>query len=196
MQKLIEYAIDDLNPADYNPRQLTIEQHKQLSDSISAFGFVEPVVVNINTDRLNVIVSGHQRVKCAKDMGIKKVPCVELDLTLEQERELNIRMNKNTGEWDWDMLANGFDIDELLDWGFTEDELKLSIDDDEKASPPVDELKKITFEFTEEEFVRLESVLAKVKENELDEFSTDSNALFWLVNVYEKAMAKAGIPFG
>jgi|21_taG_2_1085346.scaffolds.fasta_scaffold00149_2 DNA modification methylase len=143
MQKLTEYAIDDLNPADYNPRQLTKDQHKQLSDSISAFGFVEPVVVNINTDRLNVIVSGHQRVRCAKGLGIKKVPCVELDLTLEQERELNVRMNKNTGEWDWDLLANGFDLDELLDWGFTEDELKLGIDDEPEERPDDDDIPEV-----------------------------------------------------
>jgi hypothetical protein len=146
MQKLTEYAInvteyniDNLKPADYNPRQLTKDQYKQLTDSISAFGFVEPVVVNINTERLNIIISGHQRVKCAKNLGIKKVPCVELDLTLEQERELNVRMNKNTGEWDWDLLANGFDLDELLNWGFKDKDLKIFDDaDDDEIEPEIE----------------------------------------------------------
>lgn len=34
-----------------------------------------------------------------------------------------IIVNKNTGEWDYDVLADCFDIEELTDWGFTEDEL-------------------------------------------------------------------------
>ena len=36
---------------------------------------------------------------------------------------MNVRLNKNTGEWDMDNLANMFDMEELVDWGFDEDEL-------------------------------------------------------------------------
>jgi len=32
-------------------------------------------------------------------------------------------LNKNVGEWDWDALANYFDVGELTEWGFTDDEL-------------------------------------------------------------------------
>jgi len=31
---------------------------------------------------------------------------------------LNIRLNKNTGQFDFDMLANYFDQDNLVEWGF------------------------------------------------------------------------------
>ena len=51
-----------------------------------------------------------------------------LDLNKEQERELNIRLNKNTGEFDMDILANEFDIDELVDWGFKHIDLDVNID--------------------------------------------------------------------
>jgi len=44
-------------------------------------------------------------------------------LPLAEERELNIRLNRNSGEWDWDLLANNFDKDELISWGFDEEEL-------------------------------------------------------------------------
>jgi len=123
MMKIIEKNIRDLKQADYNPRQLTEKQHKELTDSLQKFGFVDPVLVNKNKARKNIIIGGHQRVKVATMLGIEKVPCVELDLNEEQEKELNVRLNKNTGEWDWDMLANNFDTDELLDWGFAEQEL-------------------------------------------------------------------------
>lgn len=123
MMKIIEKNIRDLKQADYNPRQLTEKQHKELTDSLEKFGFVDPVLVNKNKTRKNIIIGGHQRVKVATMLGIEKVPCVELDLNEEQEKELNVRLNKNTGEWDWDMLANNFDTGELLDWGFVEQEL-------------------------------------------------------------------------
>ena len=123
--KLVQRDIDSLIFAEYNPRQLTKEQYKHLKDSIDRFGLVDPILVNKNKDRKNIIIGGHQRVKVAKDMNIKEVPVLELDLTYERERELNVRLNRNTGEWDMDSLANFFEVDELVDWGFDEDELIL-----------------------------------------------------------------------
>lgn len=118
--KIIEKKIIDLIDAEYNPRQLTEKQYEDLEQSINKFGFVDPIIVNKNKDRKNVVIGGHQRIKIAKRMGINKVPCVELDLSLDQEKELNIRLNKNTGEWDWDELANHFEVKDLIDWGFDE----------------------------------------------------------------------------
>ena len=133
-----QYHIDELIFAEYNPRQLTKDQYQGLKDSITRFGLVDPVIINKHKERDNIIVGGHQRVKIAKDLGYKEVPCVEVNLTPEKERELNIRLNKNTGEWDWDSLANYFDVSDLLEWGFTDDELQFEpelvegrIDDDE-----------------------------------------------------------------
>ena len=127
--KIIQRDINSLIFAEYNPRQLTKDQYQHLKDSIERFGLVDPIIVNKNKERKNIIVGGHQRVKVAKDMKIDTVPVLELDLTYERERELNIRLNKNTGEWDMDNLANFFDMDELMDWGFEKEDLKLFDDD-------------------------------------------------------------------
>ena len=123
--KIIHRDINSLIFAEYNPRQLTKDQYQNLKDSISRFGLVDPIIVNNNKDRKNIIVGGHQRVKVAKDMKIEFVPVLEVDLTYEKERELNIRLNKNTGEWDMDNLANFFDMEELIEWGFDDIELQL-----------------------------------------------------------------------
>lgn len=56
------------------------------------------------------------------------MPCAVVNLSEDAEKELNIRLNKNSGEWDWDMLANLFDMVDLVDWGFTADELNVSED--------------------------------------------------------------------
>ena len=149
--KIISKDIDSLIFAEYNPRQLTKDQYKHLKDSIDRFGLVDPIIVNKNKDRKNIIVGGHQRVKLAKDMNIKEVPVLEVDLTYDRERELNVRLNANTGEWDTDILANMFDIDELQDWGF--DDIDLKIDDvklDEEEKPKKDkmiECPECTFKF-------------------------------------------------
>ena len=121
--KIVNKKVRDLIEADYNPRQLSEKDYKDLKASIETFGFVDPIIINKNAERKNIIVGGHQRYNIAKMMGMEDVPCVELDLSLEQEQELNIRLNKNTGEWDWDALANNFPTTELLDWGFVEQEL-------------------------------------------------------------------------
>ena len=123
--KIIQKTIDSLIFAEYNPRQLTEEQYQNLKDSITRFGLVDPILVNINPDRANIIVGGHQRVRVAKKLDIEEVPCVELNLTYEEERELNVRLNKNTGGWDFDILADLFDVDELIKWGFKNEELDL-----------------------------------------------------------------------
>ena len=122
----VEYSVTDLVFAEYNPRELTQDQHQDLKDSITRFGFVDPLIVNTHKERKNILVGGHQRLRIAKELGYKYVPCVEVDLTPDKEKELNVRLNKNTGQWDWDALANHFDVGELLEWGFSEDELQFT----------------------------------------------------------------------
>jgi len=121
-----QYDVSNLIFAEYNPRELTKDQHQDLKDSITRFGFVDPLIVNTHKERKNILVGGHQRLKIAKELGYKDVPCVEVDLTPDKEKELNVRLNKNTGQWDWDALANHFDVGELIDWGFNEDELQFN----------------------------------------------------------------------
>ena len=130
--EVIERNISELIPAEYNPRYITDEALEHLKASIQRFDAVEPVLVNMHPDRKNIIISGHQRIKAAKALGMDKFPCVELNLDKDKERELNVRMNKNTGAWDWDSLSTYFDTEELTEWGFTEKELFAEVEKEEK----------------------------------------------------------------
>jgi len=121
--KIVNRKIKDLIRAEYNPRELTKDQYNHLKDSLLRFGVVDPVIVNKHPDRDNIIIGGHQRSKVWEDMGNDKIPTVELSLTLDKEKELNVRLNKNTGQFDMDMLANNFDTEDLIEWGFSEGEL-------------------------------------------------------------------------
>ena len=114
--------------AEYNPRVLSEHQEKTIRESLERFGFVDPIVVNKNKKRMNIIVGGHQRVKVAKKMGLKEVPTVHVKLSEDEEKELNVRLNKNTGEWDWALLEQNFTESDLVKFGFQDFEINFGDD--------------------------------------------------------------------
>ena len=126
--KITLIEINSLNPAEYNPRQISNKQYEDLKASMEKFGCVDPIIININPERLNVVVGGHQRLRILRELGAEKVPTVSVNLSEEDERELNVRLNKNSGEWDINILANEFDIVDLKEWGFSDIELGFNID--------------------------------------------------------------------
>jgi len=139
----IEYVpISDLQFADYNPRAATKKEAAELKKSLERFGFVEPVVVNSDPKRKNIIIGGHFRVRTAKDLGLKEVPVHYIKIADEKkERELNLRLNKNLGHWDAQLLVE-FDENMLLDVGFEADELDkmfadLKLDDENEKDDDV-----------------------------------------------------------
>lgn len=135
---IINVKIEELNPAEYNPRNLTEEQKNNIKTSLKEFGFVNPLVANSNPDRKNIVIGGHQRLKIAQELGYTEVPVIYINLNELQERELNIRLNKNTGEWDLDLLSEQFSKGELADWGFDNEELSVLFKSGKKNSPPDD----------------------------------------------------------
>lgn len=119
---LQKWDIKDLKPYDKNPRVITEKGLKQLKGSFDELGNAQPI--NINTD--GTILSGHARYELLKQEGASEVPVYVPDRTLspKQEEAVIIRMNKNiAGDWDFDILANEFEIDDLLDWGFEKNEI-------------------------------------------------------------------------
>ena len=172
---IIQIPIGELKFADYNPRQITDKQVEQLKESIEKFGVVEPIVVNENPDRKNIIVGGHQRVRILQLLGFKEVPVLYVNLDEARERELNVRLNKNTGEWDWNKLANEFDIEDLKTYGFSDGELGIGSDgkdeiDTDNLGHALDSyldgnIRQVVLYFKKEEYEqvlpRLEAVMVK-----------------------------------
>ena len=74
--------IDELIPYARNPKKHSAENISQIAGSIKSFGFNAPVLI----DSTNGIIAGHGRVLAAKKLGIKQVPCVELDGMTEPEK--------------------------------------------------------------------------------------------------------------
>ena len=158
--ELEKIKIEQLEPATYNPRQISTKQFNDLKESITKFGMVDPLIVNKNS---YTIVGGHQRYKICKQLGYKEIGCIILDLNKEQERELNIRLNKNTGEFDMDILANEFDIEELTEWGFKEIDLDINID---KLVEDTEDVAILTIK--EDDLIKAEQLYKELKERGFD----------------------------
>ena len=178
--------------AEYNPRQLTKDQYTQLKDSLTRFGLVDPLIVNKHKTRKNILVGGHQRLRIAKEMGLDNIPCVEVELPLDQEKELNIRLNKNVGEWDYDSLANHFDVGELTEWGFTDGDL-FPFDHDygiDFTLPEGDRepFQQMTFTLSDEQAEVVKEAIQKAKQSEFGDTGNENsngNALWWICQSYE-----------
>ena len=143
VSKIVNYKISDIIGAEYNPRQLTEIEYEHLKNSLKRFGFVDPLIINTHKDRKNILIGGHQRLRVAKDLKYKEIPCVEVSLEYDMERELNIRLNKNNGSWDWDALANYFDVEDLSEWGFTEEELQFDLTPENEGLTDEDDVPEV-----------------------------------------------------
>ena len=126
----------DLRPTEYNPRQMTKKQAQDLTESINRFGLVDPLIVNSNKKRYNVVIGGHQRLRIALEKSLETVPVVYVNLDAEMEQELNLRLNKNLGDWDNDALAN-LEEELLKDIGFDDlDKIFGTEEEQEKCECP------------------------------------------------------------
>lgn len=101
-------GIKDLIPAEYNPRkQLKSgdEEYEKIKNSITEFGFVEPIIVNAD----KTIIGGHQRFSVLKDLGYTEVECVVVNVDKTKEKALNVALNKISGEWNFELLSKLLD---------------------------------------------------------------------------------------
>lgn len=91
--KIVERNIADLKPAEYNPRKKSEHVLASIKESIKDYGWLAPVVVNKNPERIDIIVGGHRRLEAAIENGETSVPTIEVNLTLEEEKRANLRLN-------------------------------------------------------------------------------------------------------
>jgi hypothetical protein len=163
-----------------NPRQITDAQMQQLTGSLSELGDLSGIVHDLNTDE---IIGGNQRGRAFNintceieishngqepdEQGTvahgfvvwkgKRYAYRQVRWTPEQCEQANIQANKLGGSWDFDVLANEFEIPDLLEWGFEPGEFGLDDLSDfdpvgEDEQPRLDQKKPIECPHCGEEF--------------------------------------------
>lgn len=128
-------AVKELIPYEKNTKKHDDVQINNVAESISQYGFVQPIVI----DKNNVVVIGHCRLLAAKKLKMADVPCVCVeDLTEEQVKALRIVDNKsNESPWDFDFLADELDEINLDAFNF---DFGVSFDDDDTETKEREEI--------------------------------------------------------
>ncbi|MGB3500258.1 MAG: ParB N-terminal domain-containing protein [Mesorhizobium sp.] len=143
--KIVTLPIDQLTPYARNARTHSKKQIRQIADSISRFGFTNPVLI----DDRDMILAGHGRVEAAKLLGLKVVPCIRLSAMSEAEKRAYVladnKLALNAG-WDEEILATELQV--LLEdvgqidvslTGFSVAEIDFLIDGGETGAIPPDD---------------------------------------------------------
>lgn len=120
MLKVEEVPTDCLLPYAHNAKIHTDEQVSQIANSISEFGFNDPVGV-WDGPAGTEIVEGHGRVLAAQRLGIDKVPVVRLDhLSDSQRRAYAHAHNQLTMTTGWDFAELEADMARLPEFDFAD----------------------------------------------------------------------------
>jgi DNA modification methylase len=112
---IVLWPLSRLVPYERNPRTHSDEQIAKIADSISEFGFTNPILV----DGAAGIIAGHGRLEAARRLGLEQVPVIELThLSEEQKRAYIIADNRLALDagWDEDLLRE--ELEALRTGGF------------------------------------------------------------------------------
>lgn len=126
----IEYVDTNLlKPYPENPREINDKGKEDLKRSIRKFGWTSAMLINMAPGREYITLSGNQRLLCAQEMKIPKVPVVKIIVSdPDQEREIVLRMNVNNGAWSYEILKD-WNIDIVLEAGLNDLDLSAIWDD-------------------------------------------------------------------
>lgn len=96
--EIVYKSVDSLVEYEGNARRNDAGVVK-VAESIKEFGFLNPITVDAN----NVIISGHTRLKAAKQLGMTEVPCIVQNLSEEDAKLARIIDNKSHEYSTWDV---------------------------------------------------------------------------------------------
>ena len=126
--------VESLTPDPENARVHGPRQIARIADSIAAFGFNVPVLI----DGKGAVLAGHGRVLAARRLGLSEVPTIALEHLSEPERRAFMIADNRLAELaSWDDRRLGVELKALksldLDFsieatGFELDEIELKID--------------------------------------------------------------------
>jgi ParB-like chromosome segregation protein Spo0J len=138
MIELVE--LKKLKLLDRNPRSISKIQMEKCKESLSKdpdFLTQRPILVNV-VDGVYHVYAGNMRVRAAKKLGWKQILCnIDQELPDDLIKRRIILDNAHYGVNDDEILACDYDIDLLVDCGYTTESLLQDIgihdEDDEKS---------------------------------------------------------------
>ena len=129
---ILYLRIDEIAPNPVQPRRHFDEEAlSELSESIRSYGILNPLTVRLRTGRYE-LVAGERRVRAAKLAGLREVPCILLDVNLEDAGL--IALVENRQRRDLDFLEEAEGLRQLIDrFGLSQEEAARRIGKSQSA---------------------------------------------------------------
>jgi DNA modification methylase len=126
--------IDWVKPKPGNTRTHSKKQIRQIADSISAFGFLVPIVTDVN----GVAIAGSGRLAAGRLRGLRQVPVIKVEgLSEAKIRAFALADNKIAENAGWDREKLAVEIPDLAEVLITED---LDISVTGFSAPEIDQI--------------------------------------------------------
>ena len=193
--------IDKLKENPDNPRTISKEKFEKLKNNIAKFPKMlelRPIVYN----KKNIVLGGNMRLKAIrellaenkiklKDSYFKKAE----SLTESEQQQFIVLDNQEFGDWDFDSLANLFNTDELLDWGFENKDFGIGAETSfpELASGDRDPFQQMTFILADKQAEVIKNAISEIKKTEdykyaetMGNENSNGNALYLIVSEWEQ----------
>lgn len=104
---IVYLPTEDIEPSCVQPRlHFDDEDIKELSRSIAEYGMLNPLTVRLRDCRYE-LVAGERRLRAAKLLGLSEVPCILLDVSMEEASLIALVENLQRRDLDFIEEANG-----------------------------------------------------------------------------------------
>lgn len=109
---IIYLRIDDISPNPVQPRKIFDDEAlKELSESIRSYGILNPLTVRLRGGKYE-LVAGERRLRAARLAGLREVPCILLDVNMEDASL--IALVENLQRRDLDFIEEAVGINRLI----------------------------------------------------------------------------------
>ena len=107
---IVYLSTEDIVPNPVQPRKLFDDEGlEELSRSIQDYGILNPLSVRLRGSRYE-LVAGERRLRAARLAGLKEVPCILLDVNMEDASLIALVENLQRRDLDFIEEANGIKI--------------------------------------------------------------------------------------
>jgi len=157
LPKIEWIKVSELTNLENNPRYIKDDRFQKLCDGLTQspeLFLMRPCLVNEREGKL-VVYAGNMRLKAAKTLKWKEVPCIVSELPIEKEKELTIRDNVELGNFDWDIIANEFADLNLADFGLDVPNFDLTDYSEKNKEVDIDSLETeltISLKYTQDDY--------------------------------------------
>jgi len=127
-QKNITYVnIENIRPNPYQPRkQFNKISLEELCESVKQYGVIQPINVRRLSTNMFELVAGERRLRAATMAGLKKIPCIIVDIDDNDSAVLALIENLQREDLSYMEEAEGYN-NLINEHGFTQEELAAKI---------------------------------------------------------------------